>query len=71
MTDGADESESVGYRRPPAATRFRKGQSGNLRGRPKGRRSELPYEAVLGQIVTLRDGGIERRMTSEQAFLCP
>lgn len=69
MTDGGDESESVGYRRPPAATRFRKGQSGNLRGRPKGQRSELPYEAVLGQIVTIRDGGVERRMTAEQAFL--
>jgi len=29
----------------------------------------LPYEAVLGQIVTIRDGGIERRVTAEEAFL--
>ena len=31
----ADEYE-VGYGKPPKHTRFRKGQSGNLRGRPKG-----------------------------------
>lgn len=69
MTDDAEEEDKVGYRRPPAGTRFLKGQSGNLRGRPKGRRSQLPYEAVLGQIVTIRDGGIERRVTAAEAFL--
>lgn len=32
----------VGYARPPAATRFQKGQSGNPNGRPKGSRNRLP-----------------------------
>ena len=32
-------SSAVGYRRPPAGARFRKGQSGNPRGRPKGSRN--------------------------------
>ncbi len=32
----------VGYGKPPADTRFRKGQSGNPRGRPKGARNKLP-----------------------------
>jgi hypothetical protein len=32
----------VGYGKPPAACRFRKGQSGNPRGRPKGSRNRLP-----------------------------
>jgi hypothetical protein len=31
----ADEYD-VGYRKPPKATRFKKGQSGNPKGRPKG-----------------------------------
>lgn len=68
MIEGGGE-DNVGYRRPPDAKRFRKGQSGNPRGRPKGRRGQLPYEAVLGQIVTIRDGGVERRVTAAQAFI--
>ncbi|TAJ36631.1 MAG: hypothetical protein EPO55_21410 [Reyranella sp.] len=68
MTVGGGESKT-GYRRPPAATRFRKGESGNLRGRPQGRKSQPPFEAVLGQIVTIRDGGVERRVTAAEAFL--
>jgi Family of unknown function (DUF5681) len=32
----------VGYGKPPASTRFRKGQSGNPGGRPKGARNRLP-----------------------------
>lgn len=67
--DGADEDGAIGYGRPPKASRFRKGQSGNPRGRPRGRRSEAPYEAVLGQMVTIRENGIERRVTAAEAFL--
>lgn len=32
----------VGYARPPAASRFRKGQSGNPQGRPRGARNRRP-----------------------------
>lgn len=58
-----------GYRNPPAATRFVKGQSGNPRGRPPGRKSQSPYEAVLGQKVQVRDGNTTRRLTAAEAFL--
>jgi Family of unknown function (DUF5681) len=35
-------SYKVGYSKPPTASRFRPGQSGNPKGRPKGARNKLP-----------------------------
>ena len=64
-----DDETAVGYRRPPASTRFRKGVSGNPRGRPLKGRQSLPYDTVLGQLVTIREDGRERRVTAAEAFL--
>jgi len=64
--DGGDDES--GYRQPPRASRYKKGQSGNLAGRPQGRRREAPYAAVLGRMVTIRERGVERRVTQAQAF---
>jgi Family of unknown function (DUF5681) len=66
---GDDEDGGGGYGRPPKATRFTKGQRSNPAGRPRGQRPEAPYEAVLGQMVTIREGGVERCVTAEEAFL--
>ena len=63
------EDFDVGYQKPPMTTRFTKGRSGNLTGRPRGRHREAPYEAVLGQLVTIREDGTSRRVTAAEAFL--
>lgn len=61
--------DDVGYGMPPVSTRFRKGQSGNPRGRPRGRTRAIPYDAVLGQKVTIREDGQDRQVTAAEAFL--
>jgi hypothetical protein len=51
MTDSHDPHEGVGYKRPPKATQFKPGQSGNARGRPKGAKD---FATVIQNELTTR-----------------
>lgn len=63
MTDAHDD-EPVGYGKPPRATRFEKGRSGNPSGRPKRTRTQLELlRRELAQKVTVTEGGRKRRLT--------
>ena len=66
--EAAEEDERVGYRRPPLRTRFRPGQSGNPRGRPKGARNlNTVVAAALGEKVAVTENGRRRRITKLEA----
>jgi Family of unknown function (DUF5681) len=58
----------VGYRRPPLATRFRPGTSGNPRGRPMGARNLATVLAeTLAERVVVTENGRRKRITKLEA----
>jgi hypothetical protein len=60
----------VGFGRPPVATRFKKGQSGNPRGRPRGQRTiGQELELALSAMVTVTENGKARRLPMRQVIV--
>jgi hypothetical protein len=61
---GADSQESVGYGRPPVASRFRPGTSGNPKGRPKGSKNlKMLIKDAMTANIPVQAGDSTRRVT--------
>ena len=60
----------VGYGRPPVASRFKPGQSGNPKGRPKTSKNvDTILQDTFFRKVTVREGGVARSVPFLEAFL--
>jgi hypothetical protein len=55
---------------PPVSTRFRKGQSGNPRGRPRKQPKPRPsaFDVVIDRTLTMVQGGRSREVTVDEAL---
>ena len=64
------EGNSTGYRQPPEATRFKPGNSGNPRGRPKRTPNVTDDLAkLLTKQITVRENGRPRQISGMAAIL--
>ena len=69
---GGDDESKVGYKKPPKATRWREGQSGNPKGRkPKEKIEDLRiiFDEILVETVTVKFNGRTEIMTKLDAMI--
>ena len=76
--DESDPDQKVGYKQPPADKQFKKGKSGNPRGRPKQNEGvpaadpsifEFLADKETHRKITVREGNKSRRMPAFQAMM--
>jgi hypothetical protein len=68
MSSSSDDDE-IGYGKPPKANRFKKGQSGNPKGRPTGAKGvKASLKRELNSKITIREGNREIKVSKFEAL---
>jgi hypothetical protein len=62
-----DFDDTVGYGNPPKGTQFKKGKSGNPKGRPPNKIWHQIVQDVLNEEVTITVNGEKKKMTKKEA----
>jgi hypothetical protein len=62
-----EQDYKVGYKKPPLHTRFKKGQSGNPRGRPRGAKNfSSVLNDALNERVVVTENGTSRKISKRE-----
>src|SRR5580700_2035665 len=70
MPSDRDSDYMVGYGKPPRHTRFKKGHSGNRKGRPQGaKNSATLLNEALSEPVIVTENGRRKTISKKQAIL--
>ena len=70
MSKDKDKDDEIGYGKPPKKTQFKAGQSGNPKGRPKGRKNFSTYleDMLQSKVPVTRNGKTVKFITVEASL---
>ncbi len=70
MSEPKDDSEKHGYKAPPKASQFKKGQSGNPKGRPKGaKNNKTVFENLAATLIDGKIPGSDDKVTLREGVI--